>query len=202
MKRWKPSRGRCIAALSATIAFWAVVSTAEADTELPQYFPEGAYTGFTLAWYSNELMILREPSLFEARGSEGESYRLLFSPSFEDSYSIRIDVMEDGSATMRVATGRLESYRTYGDRLFDVVSTFKGESQRALSGFELSIFKETFNEMNICNAPPDEVLGLDGYTFVFEWRGAGRYCVADRWTPDPGPFLSVGKLMLRMAGVW
>ena len=195
MQRWPSLCARRIVAAVLGAALFHCAAVADAQFDPLQYFPNDAFRDSRITWYSAELANLQEPPLYGTEGAAGDSYRLLYLPSFQDSISVRVDVAIDGVAALRVATGSI-------DYPFTKPGVFNGESGRVLSAFEYSTFRQIFEGMDICHAPPDEVLGLDGYTFVFEWRSGDRYCVVERWVPDPGPFLSAGKLMLRMAGVW
>src|SRR5690349_15019864 len=83
-----------------------------AQQDVP-YFPSGTFLddfrtldSAIIRWYSDQLIALREPSLWAVSKSVGRhSYRFTWLPSWDAPVAIRVDELDDGTATLTLKVG-------------------------------------------------------------------------------------------------
>jgi hypothetical protein len=159
------------------------------------YFPERTFdlredfhNEFTLKWFGGELAVRGEPVLSCPRPGQAEAYRLLFLPSFRDTWTVRIERDAQGAS--------LEATRTSGDAV-------KERRQRQLSPAEWARLTTAVTAADFWNLPsPDKQPGQDGETWVIEGVRPGAYHAVERWGSGDGtPYRALGATFLDLAGL-
>jgi hypothetical protein len=157
------------------------------------YFPKKTFADdpqsdqFKIDWYSQELKVLDEPSLFElAKKPSCESYRFLWLRTFHHPVAIRLDVRADGTGviTSKVASG------TGGFRPGHLAEN----SSRPLLRAQTQAFLAVFNNVEFWSLPSrlNDQPGPDGSQWVIEGVKAGKYHIVDSWMPQQGPVRELG----------
>ena len=163
-----------------------------------QYFPDGIFgpqtkaNDFVVDWYSQQLRVLVEPSLWEtSQGTKGQAYRFLWLRSFHHPVVVRLTVNSDGTSTLvtKVASGQ-GGYKP-GKLIENRTSQVSREQTRwFLNGVE---------ELKYWDLPTREektnVVGLDGAQWIVEGVRNGAYKIVDRWSPERGPIRAIGLMM-------
>lgn len=162
------------------------------------YFPHGILAGeprlseFEEQWYSKELKLLREPSLWElSRTQKSESYRFLWLRSFHPGIAIRIDLKADGSS---VATIKIDNEKGKGEP----TKLVKNKVLR-LSENQTQLFLDRISDWGFWTQPTIEktdLIGVDGAQWIVEGAKDGKYLLLDRWSPKAGPVRDLGTYML------
>lgn len=179
------------------LVFWLIVFfvTSTAWPLIPQeaYFPEGVLANnsweneFRTNWYSRELRVLEEPSLFGmAKNYSWESYRFLWIRTFHHPIAIRLDIRADGIGilTTKVASG------TGGFAPGHLVEN----TSRPLGLDQTRAFLALTNKIGFWLLPSNDGVkfGLDGSQWIVEGVKKGKYHVVDRWSPYEGPVHELG----------
>lgn len=177
--------------------FWLIAffMTSTAWPMIPQeaYFPEDVLADnswkshFKTDWYSRELRVLEEPSLFGmAKNYPSESYRFLWIRTFHHPIAIRLEIRADGVGilTIKVASG------TGGFAPGHLVEN----ASRPLSLEQTRAFLALTNKTGIWLLPGNDTSdsGLDGSQWIIEGVKKGENHVVDRWSPDEGPVCQLG----------
>lgn len=131
-------------------------------------------------------MIYGKDPLCQTLGHEDEAYRFDWQRSFHPHIITRI--------------GRS------GDRITSTVWSAYSEpdqnGSRALAPEDWVILKLAIDRAQFWTSEPSERLfGLDGAFWLFEGREDERFHVAQRWSPEAGPFRELGLTFLELAGV-
>jgi hypothetical protein len=158
------------------------------------YFPErtfGDEPAIHNSWatrYSKYLIALQEPSLSSrSKSGASESYRFLWLRTFHRPVSVRLDVGNDGVATVTTkmtsgvggaGPGHLIESRT-----------------RRLTKKETDRFVNQVSESEFWKLPTHEdpvIGGPDGSQWVIEGTKNGKYHAVDRWSPKDGAVRILG----------
>jgi hypothetical protein len=160
------------------------------------YFPartfdlrEDFHNEFTLKWFGGELASRNEPVLSCPRPGQGEAYRLLYLPSFRDTWTVRVEKGAEGAF--------LEATRT------PCGGAPKERRQRTLTAAEWDGLTAAVAAADFWKLPTAEKeLGEDGETWVVEGLRPGAYHAARRWGPEDGtPYRALGATFLELAGL-
>jgi hypothetical protein len=166
------------------------------------YFPErtfdargGFHNEVTPKWFGAELAARDEPVLSCPRPGQAEAYRLLFLPSFTDTWSVRVERAAGGAA--------LEATRLPATQDLPTKARPKERRQRRLSPAEWNRLAAAVAAADFWNLPSPEVhLGEDGETWVVEGLRPGAYHAVERWEPRDGtPYRALGATLLDLAGL-
>jgi hypothetical protein len=163
------------------------------------YFPHGILaekpqmSEFREQWYAKELKVLKEPSLWELSKTQqkAETYRFLWLRSFHPAISIRIDVNDDGSATVTIKSNNNKG-RGKPEKL---VKT----KIRRLTDEQTQLFLDRVSDWGFWAQPTIEktdVMGADGARWILEGVKSRKYLILDRWSPTAGPVRDLGTYML------
>jgi len=162
------------------------------------YFPAGVLEEkpdpqhFTEQWYSKELKLLTEPSLWElSKTQKSETYRFLWLRSFHPGIAIRIDLKSDGSS---VATIKIDNERGKGFPTKLVKSRILKLTEDQTQFFLDRVSDAKF--WSLTTLDKDELIHVDGAHWVVEGIKDGEYHVVDRWSPTAGPIHDLGTYML------
>jgi len=160
------------------------------------FFPPGVFhpdnaklDSFVARWYSDQLTVLEEPSLFKAKqDSSVQSYRFLWLRTFHRPVSVRVLMHPDGSATL--VTKVADGYKP-GKLIVN-----KTES---LPPDKVKNFMENLQRLKYWTLPErdTEGSGFDGAQWVVEGVDHGNYRLLDRWSPKNGPVHELGLYFLR-----
>ena len=124
-------------------------------------------------WFSQQLHLLGEKSLREA---DSHSYRFTYIPSFDQPFTIRVDVRANGEGKLRHCVAA--TVQGFGRRIR--LSSSKKISRSQVEGL-LRILDENF----FWELPREvSVYGLDGSTWIVEGIKDGAYHVVGRWEPE------------------
>jgi hypothetical protein len=157
----------------------------------PRYFPTNAFDSenrgdeFMAQWYSNELMVLKEPSLLEfAKDADAESYRFLWLRTFHHPVAIRLDVKRDGTGilTTKIGSGSAGFPHT-GGKVIENTS-------RALSREQVQSFLTRLDRSEFWSVPSHikgDQTGTDGSEWIIEGVKRSNYHVVARWSPGEPP---------------
>jgi hypothetical protein len=141
-------------------------------------------------WYSEELKLLGEPSLWEPTpGQNTESYRFLWLRSFQPDLSVRLDVTGDGTSSLTTKIARSKHSRNSGK--------LKTSHVLQVTKEQTTLFLATIEEHRFCNLPSaHSYRGLDGADWIIEGNRGGTYHVIDRWMPKDGDVRAIGFAMV------
>jgi hypothetical protein len=143
-------------------------------------------------WYSKYLAAMLEPSLSCGERMDGFAYRFLWLRSFHHPICVRIE--KNGAS---VTLNAVELDDTGGHAPGKIVKRV----QRALSPAEQEKFTTRLNRIGFWELRTDQKrLGLDGAQWILEGVENGRYHVVDRWSPGPGAYSDVCRILLEFAG--
>jgi hypothetical protein len=162
------------------------------------YFPPGILgekpelSRFKEQWYSKELQLLREPSLWElSKTQKSESYRFLWLRSFHPGIAIRIDLKADGSS---IATIKIDNEKGKGEP----TKLVKNKVIR-LTEDQTQFFLDRVSDAQFWSLPTldkTEPIHVDGAQWIIEGVKNGKYLILDRWSPKAGPVHDLGTYML------
>jgi hypothetical protein len=146
-------------------------------------------------WVATTLAAMQEPLELQVP-SGGSAYRLLLLPAFHAPTLVRID---RGAAGWQI-TGKQTS------RQFIGLSILVWSRQRVLRPRESTQIERLVDELNLwALSVTDDVLGLDGETWILEGKDLGRYHCIKRWCPQyprDGPaLLTLGRYLMTLARV-
>lgn len=162
------------------------------------YFPPGilaekpAVSKFEEEWYSKELKLLREPSLWESsKTQKSETYRFLWLRSFHPGIAIRIDLKADGSS---VATIKIDNEKGKGEP----TKLVKSKVLR-LTENQTQLFLDRVSDWGFwaqATVEKTDTIGVDGAEWILEGVKNGEYLILNRWSPKAGPVHDLGTYML------
>ncbi len=158
-------------------------------------------------WFGNQLRAMREPALASVTDLGGfrDRFRLLVLPTFEPAYAYRVDVREDGAASLRwvrlngrggYAPGALARQGTRQLRR-DEVSQFG----LALRSAEMGSLQRQEHEGISDNPDGSQSLTmcLDGTTYVFEHLSSqGRLFIVRSCGIDEEPLDRLAEVVFRL----
>jgi hypothetical protein len=158
-----------------------------------QDFPKSSLdiTGsFKSQWYSSELRVLEEPSLYSlSKSTSAESYRFLWLRSFHHPVAIRLDLKPDGTSIMsvKVASGAA------GFRPGVLIE----QRSQAVGKEQTQAFLKRVADLHFWDVPNpvNDQTGTDGSQWIIEGVKAGQYHVVDRWTPTKGVARELGMML-------
>ena len=166
------------------------------------YFPHGVFSetrrcdSEAAKRNSDLLQLAHEIFLFKLKAETGSmTFRLLWLPSFDDIWIVRLDALPDQSArlTTKVIGGRGSQHPGQLIRA----------DQRDLNQSEMS----SFFAMPAVQAfwslyPRGREFGCDGADWVLEGVRPSSYHVVSQWSPTGGPVREIGqRLALVLAGL-
>jgi hypothetical protein len=166
------------------------------------YFPERTFDAradvhneVTLKWFGADLAAADEPVLSCPRPGQPEAYRLLFSPSFADTWIVRVERTAGGA--------ELQATRLPESSDVPTKARPKERRQRHLSPADWTRLTAAVAAADFWNMPsPETRLGLDGQTWVVEGVRPGAYHAVERWEPQDGiPYRALGATFLDLAGL-
>lgn len=141
-------------------------------------------------WYSEQLMALGESSL---RDNTNQTYRFTCIRSFHAPFTIKIDVLADGTGTLSFAMCE----QPIGSSGGEITKTAKKE----LSKEQIDTLLQSIDKKDFWNLPTSiDNLGLDGSEWIVEGVNIGRYHIVERWSPDEGTIYELGKLFIELSG--
>jgi hypothetical protein len=157
------------------------------------FFPKNALDDsswnyqFKAKWYSQELEVLKEPSLLAlSRNPSSESYRFLWLRTFNHPVAVRLDIREDGIGviTTKVASG------TAGFR----PGQLSENMSRPLMREQTQAFLKRLGKVGFWSLPNpiNDQTGTDGSQWIIEGVKKGNYHVVDRWSPAQGAIWELG----------
>ena len=121
-------------------------------------------------YYMGRLEPLDEPGLTEDDGPRGgiETFRVLRFPSFRPSISVRVEIAPSGIQLIRS------------------VSNFMGAEhwETAIDESTLAPVAEAWRRPELWRHDRKRRLGLDGETWMLEWRDRAAYRRVESWSPD------------------
>jgi hypothetical protein len=163
---------------------------------LPRYFPEGALSDSSVAWYAKQLYAMDEPSISKRANEMAiETYRFTWLRTFHAPFAFRMEVTADGGALVRIKStsgkGGYEPGRVVLDKTINV-----GKEQ-------VDRFKSMLVDFGFWSLPATDSSrgGYDGAEWVFEGLKDGRYHVVERWSPEEGTFRLAMLELVRLGGV-
>lgn len=189
-----------------------------ADPQGRAYFPRGSPN------HSRELRHMREPSLLaELPAGSTFALRLTLLPALDGYDNLTVRAWdENGTVRVRAVRQRkkpvtdiYEYLTTVEDRTTDAGAALPEAIRELVSrkGFWKPLSREE----------RDGIIGMDGVTWVLEWRDRARYHLLEMWSPDAGetltereirghgidpalyrsprPYADLGRLLLKLADV-
>jgi hypothetical protein len=145
---------------------------------------------FEAVWFSRELILAGEASLADERSAD--AVRFLWLRSFHRPIVVRID--DVGSSSPRMLAIEFSDERAENDRIVRrEVRQLKADEANAVRALitESRVFEPRAEDCNI---------GLDGAQWVLERQQTGKYALVHQWSPENGPVLEVGTLLLELTG--
>ena len=144
------------------------------------HFPTGSLDAdarqdeFSRNWYSSHLAAMQEPPLYNAAVQDGAViYRAVILPSFDPSYTIRIDRSADSiTATTKDVTG-------WGGYAPGAMATSRSSRISDEAWKRLSEYVSAMWSSGGIISPARQRITLDGTQWVFEGLENGRYCVVN-----------------------
>ena len=168
-----------------------------------KYFPNNVLgknqetNNLMVSYYSFCLSAMGEPSVWEmSRNRESHVYRFLRLPTFgSPAVVVRLSVEKDGTA-------QLISNVT-GHCILSIPTGPSEKKTKHLTKEQTNTFLGIVEKTDFWNDPPlDDRIGLDGEHWIVEGVRNGRYHLVDRWSPEKGVCLELGRhLTLDLAGV-
>ncbi|MGD1214075.1 MAG: hypothetical protein ABR861_03720 [Terriglobales bacterium] len=160
-----------------------------------EFFPKNAFESdsradqFMSAWFSDELRILGEPSLFQmSKAPFDEEYRFLWLRTFHHPIAIRLELRSDGVGilTTKVASGSA-GFPQKKPYLIEKVS-------RPLTREQTQRFLGRLDKLSFWNLRQDvdQRTGNDGSEWIIEGVKGGKYQMLSRWTPIEGAVHELG----------
>ena len=151
-------------------------------------------------WYGKQLRALGERGFCAAGTPSSERYRFTWIPSFHPSVVV---LLERETSQARLVAKQLSDPGGYEPR------TVARDTVIVLSESEWAELTRRIRSTDLWAVPQLEpqstAMGRDGAQWILEGVRAGRYNVADRWSPSPdGPYAShraVGELLLQKSGL-
>jgi hypothetical protein len=178
-----------------SIEYWSV--ELGAAVEPVDYFPtrgllpnEGLEP-FKSVRYSDQLIALKEPSLWErSKTQKEESYRFLWLRTFHEPIAIRVDINADGTARLTVKVASGAGGYDPGELTQNRTVTISVE--------ETNRFLNQVQTHNFWSLPSVEQTpgGPDGANWIIEGVKAQSYHVVDRWSPQDGDIRAMGLFMV------
>jgi hypothetical protein len=161
-----------------------------------EYFPKGSLgkteelSTFCEEIYASHLIALKEPSLLQlCENPAAESYRFLWLRTFHPAVSVRIEPSADGTGDVITKIGNSKSGFGAG--------SLRSQKRRKLTENEIGLFLAKLRFSNILQEPAlEDVLALDGASWVFEAVKEGKYKIVDRHSPKDGPVRQIGLAMM------
>ena len=124
-------------------------------------------------WFSHQLHLLGEKSL---RDADTHSYRFTYIPSFDQPFTIRIDIRANGEGKLRYSVAA--TVQGFGRRL-------RLSSSNRISRSQTEGLLRMLDENGYWELPREvNVYGLDGSTWIIEGVKDGAYHVVGRWEPE------------------
>jgi len=140
--------------------------------------------------YSDELVKLHEPSLFEsAKDNQNETYRFTYLRAFNEPIAIRMVVQPDGLASLHVK----RAPRKNGKKILPAVDQTITLSKEEVDSVLARVSQSNFWTLS----PQREQAGLDGSAWIVEGVKDGKYHLIVRWSPRKGDFRKIGLLFLK-----
>jgi hypothetical protein len=178
-----------------SIEYWLV--ELGAAVEPVDYFPargllvnEG-FEPFKSVRYSNQLIALEEPSLWErAKTQKEESYRFLWLRTFHEPIAIRVDINADRTARLTVKVACGAAGYDPGELTQNRAVTINAEETNR---FLNQVQSHNFWSLSSVEQTPE---GPDGADWIIEGVKARSYHVVDRWSPQDGDVRAMGLFMV------
>lgn len=159
-----------------------------------QFFPKSALDPFLVSWFSRELTVLKEPSLWQLSQSDkaAEVYRFVWLRTFDHPVAVRIVVNPDGrgTATTKASSGTAGFHP--GHPIEDKTTGLSAAQVRAFL-----VRLKTANYWALAAEDSAAPRGCDGAEWILEGARNGKYHVVDRWSPDKGSYRSLCLYVLR-----
>lgn len=167
-----------------------------------QYFPHGLFSSNPrfdrdqAAMTSDFLSIASEPPLMHAKVEKGHTiFRLIWLPSFDDFWILRLDVGPhgDGQLNEKVIGGRGSQHSGQLIR----------SDQKHVSFVEIAKLLSSTAIKDFWSLPSrGKQSGCDGAFWILEGvQPSFAYHVVDRWSPDSGPVKEIGTSLAQWAGL-
>lgn len=191
--------------------------TGNCQTTNPQYFPNKVFVDsdndqdsndFLVKWYSDMLIALEEPSLFQiSQESNSQCYRFLWLRTFHKPMSFRIVVSANGSGVLFVKIS--DGQGGYGASKLIKELTMQLKNYQ-IDEFLSKIEKACFWDLST-NEPPDIqydedgnipfiVIQTDGAQWIYEGVKDGVYHVVERNSGDK-VYRDVGLYLIQLSGL-
>jgi hypothetical protein len=165
---------------------------------MPQYFPAGALAidkkmdRFKAEWYSQELAVLGEPSVWKASRERSalEVYRFLWLRSFHAPICIRLTIENDGTGSLISKEGSVHGGTEFGKLTHAQKTVISKEQTKA--------FLDRVRAVEFWNlrSPSNDLGGADGSSWIIEGGRHGLYKVVDVWSAPVGdPVHSLGAML-------
>jgi hypothetical protein len=167
------------------------------------YFPPHAFedddklNSFIVRWYSDQVIALQEPSLWEASRSSKSSqiYRFLWLPTFNHPVAVRVELAEDGTGTivakMSSGSGGYKPGKLIENR---TCAVSRDDIQKLLAKLDSTDY------WSLRSRDP-ESRGEEGSEWTIESVRDGNYKLVNRWSPKDGPARDLGLMFLRLSGL-
>ena len=150
--------------------------------------------------YQNTLSVFRETPIVPAANPSTEIYRLFVVPTFSHPLSIRV---ERGGGDYILVAKRLSGQGGYG------WGTLKDEKRRRLSEKEWRGLLKLLDETSFWTLPTgdarfernekgEELICLDGTSWILEGVRGAKYHVVDRYCPEPKGVREAGLYMVKL----
>ena len=132
-------------------------------------------------WYTSALFSFDEKAIYDI---DGQTYRFMCFPSFDQVVVGRIEINEDGTAEVYCKKWREDTDMYSEDNYAQGQVTLDKEETRA--------FLDLLDSSDYWNQPAEmEHLGKDGYDMFVEGVKDGTYHIVDRWSPRKDDLVSV-----------
>ncbi len=152
-------------------------------------------------WYADALARLDEPSFLELSRRPGEGYRFLWLRTWHPAVVVRLHVVGD----LAVAEARRLDGRSRPQELGRLAAA----NRRTVSAADLAALQDALDQVGFWSLPTmdprdpatGDATAEEGSRWVFEGMHDGQLQVVDRFSPDDPDLVSLGMLMLELAGV-
>jgi hypothetical protein len=156
-----------------------------------------------ISWFSSELTVLEEPSLYEgSTASERHAYRFLWLRSFNPAISVRLEILDDQSGILIVKEGTAHGFKRGLARV----------STRKIGRYAVFMFLASMDSLKFWKMPSREgpkvspdgksisIIG-HGSAWVLEGARDGKFHVVYRHSPKSGPFRDTAWWFIRKSGL-
>lgn len=198
------------------------------------YFPNGEIDGYEDCFAAETLYDILEPTLLSRQNTPLRTWRLTFLYGDYAGRAIRIEEAPDGTGAAFLIEAS-ESYKE-ASALYDWwegMCEFREEGEVVQPYFDgytcedppprvprprmdirgyfvgaadMKSLITLTGQSTICAPPGEEVIGFDGAIWLFEFSGAGQYCVTDRWEPrtfkHSPELVKLADYMAELARIW